>query len=168
MSRPKLSIIVAMSRNGVIGRGNRMPWHLPADLKHFKDTTMGHAIIMGRKTFESIGRPLPGRRNIVITHRQDYQAPGCEVVHSLEQALGLLDDDEEAFIIGGATLYQQALPLADRLYITRIDAVVEGDIYFPNLDWTQWRLIDRRSHPADERNAFDLVFEVYERRRSPH
>ena len=127
-----LSLIVAMSRNRIIGDKNRLPWYLPEDLKHFKAITMGHPIIMGRKTFDSIGRPLPGRENIVVTRNEDYDAPGVIVVHSLAEAVQACGD-RDAFVIGGAQLYQEALAHAQRLYVTMIDRDFEGDTYFPNI-----------------------------------
>ncbi len=160
-----LSIIVAMSENRVIGRENQLPWHLPADLKHFKRLTTGHAIIMGRKTFESIGRPLPHRRSIIITRDRQYRAEGAEVVHSLEEAIELCRDDEEAFIIGGAEIFRLALPRIDRVYLTLIHATVEGDTFFPDLDQQQWTLVQDEHHAADEANPFAYSFRLYERRR---
>lgn len=128
-----LTLIVAMSRNHVIGRAGQLPWHLPEDLQHFKATTMGHPIIMGRKTYESIGRPLPGRRNIVVTRNADYQAEGITIVHSLDEAIEHCVD-QDAFVIGGAQLYAQALPRANRIYLTLIDSEIAGDTYFPKID----------------------------------
>lgn len=133
-----INIIVAMADNRVIGKNNAMPWHLPADLKHFKAITMGHPVIMGRKTFESIGKALPNRRNIVVSRNHDYQASGAEVVSSLEAALSLVEDQPEIFVIGGAQLFSQALPLAQKMYLTYIDLKVEGDTFFPVWDKNQW------------------------------
>ncbi|MDQ7054475.1 MAG: type 3 dihydrofolate reductase [candidate division KSB1 bacterium] len=163
--KPILSIIVAIARNRVIGRGNRLPWHLPADLRHFKQTTMGHPIIMGRKTYESIGRPLPGRQNIVITRNRDYYAEGCLVVHSLQEALAAVPDAEEVFIIGGASLYREALPLADRIYLTLVDAEVEGDTVFPELDASEWREVQRETFAPDEKNPYGYAFVELVRKR---
>ncbi len=160
----KLSLIAAMAQNGVIGRGNQLPWRLPADLKHFKTVTMGKPVIMGRKTWESIGRPLPGRTNIVVTRDVGYRAEGCVVVHSVEQALEVAAGSDEAMVIGGANLYRQLLDRADRLYLTRVKADVEGDAWFPEFDETQWREISRESHPRDDRNEFDYEFILLERR----
>ena len=143
-----LSLIVAASRNGVIGAGNKLPWHLPADLKRFKQLTMGHPILMGRKTFESIGKPLPGRTNIVITRQEGFQACGATVAHSLEEALQICEGQEEVFVIGGAEIYKQALPLADRIYLTRVDADFEGDTFLPALDPARWKETAREEFPA--------------------
>ncbi|MBF0105081.1 MAG: dihydrofolate reductase [Deltaproteobacteria bacterium] len=129
-----LSIIVAISQNGVIGLNNRLPWHLPEDLKHFKETTMGHTIIMGENTFKSLGRPLPGRKNIVLTDQHDYHPEGTEVIHSFEELIRLGKGDAEVFVIGGAMVYRQALPHADRLYLTHINRAFEGDTFFPAID----------------------------------
>lgn len=155
----RLSIVVAMSRNRVIGRGGRLPWHIPEDLRRFKALTMGHALIMGRRTHESIGRPLPGRRNIVLS-RSAVALPGCEVAGSLPEALRLArTTDPEPFVIGGAEVFREAMPLATRLHLTRIDRDVDGDVSFPGLDPSQWREVSRES-AATER---DVVFVVLER-----
>ncbi len=138
-----LKIIVAIARNGVIGCEGRMPWHLPEDLKHFKELTMGRTVVMGRKTFESIGKPLPGRTNVVVTRQQDFETQGVQVVHSLAEAVAKYPD---AFIIGGAEVYRQALPLADELYITRIEADYEGDTKFPEFDPADWKLVSSEPH----------------------
>lgn len=148
MPRPILTLIAAVARNGVIGMDNRLPWHLPADLKHFKELTTGHAVIMGRKTWESLPekfRPLPGRRNIVVTRNGDYCAKGATVSMSLPDALAAAGGDE-AFVIGGAELYKAALPLADRLQLTEIDAAYEGDTWFPAIDTSVWRESAREVH----------------------
>lgn len=158
-----ISIIVAMADNRVIGKDNAMPWHLPADLKHFKKITTGKPIIMGRKTFESIGQALPNRRNIVITRNSDYIAQGCDVVSSLEAALQLVSDQPEICIIGGAQIFQEALPLAQRLYLTFIDLNVEGDTFFPDWQPAQWDEISREVFPADALNAHGLTFITLER-----
>ncbi|MBW2472126.1 MAG: type 3 dihydrofolate reductase, partial [Deltaproteobacteria bacterium] len=146
----RISLIVAMAENRVIGRDNQLPWRIPADLKHFKALTMGKPIIMGRKTYESIGRPLPGRDNIVITGDTSYRAEGCQVVHTLEEALRSAGGAEEAMIIGGATLYRQTLKDADRLYLTLVKAQPEGDTWFPKIEPQEWREIRREVHRADE------------------
>ena len=159
----KLSLIVAVSRNGVIGRGNTLPWHLPADLKHFKAVTMGKPVIMGRKTWESIGRPLPGRKNIVVSRNRDFRAAGCEVVSSLDAAVRACTDAAEVFVIGGAQLYADALPHADRLYLTRVDAEIDGDVTFPRFDPAAWKLVSSERREADEKNALALNFDIYER-----
>ncbi|MDQ7016683.1 MAG: type 3 dihydrofolate reductase [Gammaproteobacteria bacterium] len=160
----KLSIIVAMDRNRLIGNNNQLPWHLPADLQFFKKTTLGKPILMGRKTHESIGRPLPGRRNIIISRNLDYQANGCDVVHSIEAALELVHECEEAMLIGGATLYQQALPLAQRLYLTLVEAECEGDCWFPDYQQHEkWQEISRETHHADEKNQFNYNFVILDK-----
>lgn len=155
----KLSIIVAVARNGVIGRGNALPWHLPADLKHFKTVTMGKPVIMGRKTYESIGRPLPGRRNLVVTRNAGFSAPGCEVLSSLDAALAECVTSEEVFVIGGAQLYADALAKADRLYVTRVVADIEGDTFFPPFDAAQWRIVESVAGAVDEKNSLPHRFE---------
>jgi dihydrofolate reductase len=141
-ARPRLTIVVARARNGVIGRDNALPWHLPEDLRHFKATTMGHPVLMGRRTFESIGRPLPGRRNIVITRKPDWSHPGCERAGSVEEAVTLCAGSPEAFVIGGAQVYADALPLVDALVLTEVDAAPEGDAHFPAPDPALWRRVD--------------------------
>ena len=163
---PRISLIAAVAENGVIGRDNHLPWHLPNDLKYFRAVTLGHPVILGRKNYESIGRPLPGRENIVLSTDPAYRAPGCRVVPSLEAALALTEKEPEVFIIGGATLYRQALPLVQRLYLTRVHAQVEGDVFFPEWDPSQWRELRREDHRADARHAYDYSFLVYERKRN--
>ena len=158
-----ISLIAAAARNNVIGKGNALPWDLPADLKHFRETTAGHTVIMGRKTFESIGRPLPKRRNVVITRQPDYNPEGVEVVSSLETAITMIPDGEEAFVIGGGEIFKQALPLADRVYLTRVEADVAGDAYFPALEPAEWRETSRREGPVDAKNALPHTFLVLER-----
>ncbi len=160
-----LSLIAAVAKDRAIGKDNRMPWHLPADFAWFKRTTLGHPVIMGRKTFESIGRPLPGRRNIVVTRNASFRAEGIEAAHSLTEALRLAADD--AFVIGGATLYTEALPQADRLYLTEVDAHVEADTFFPPWVHEEWREVSREPYPADEKNRYAMDFVVWERIRLP-
>jgi len=147
-----------MAENGVIGRNGQLPWRLSADLRRFKRLTMGHHLIMGRKTFESIGRPLPGRTSIVVTRQQGYESPGVLVAHDLPHAMQLAADDDEVFIIGGSELYRQALQLVDRIYMTRVHASVDGDVRFPSMDESAWRGVDRCQHPADEENEYDSTF----------
>lgn len=161
-----VSLIVAMSSNRVIGRGGDLPWHLPADLRHFKKTTMGHHLIIGRATWDEVGKPLPGRTMVVVTRNRDFSADGVLVAHSVEEALALARDDNEPFIGGGAEIYRQALvaDLVDRLYITRVHARVEGDTFFPPIDLDQWLLADRVDHPADKKNEHPYTFERYDRR----
>lgn len=161
-----LSIIVAMDENGLIGKDNALPWRLSADLQFFKRTTMGKPLIMGRHTHQSIGRALPGRRNIVVSSQADYQpAAGCELVSDPRQALALSVDEPEVMLIGGASLYQQLLPKADKLYLTRVLARLEGDTWFPEINWQQWQLLSRENHTADAKNQFDYCFEIYQRLR---
>jgi dihydrofolate reductase len=154
---------VAVASNGVIGRDGDLPWHLPADLAHFKKTTMGKPILMGRRTWESIGRVLPGRNNIVITHQRSYVAAGCQVVHSLPEALRAAGDAEEIMIIGGAGLYEEALPLARRIHMTRVHADIEGDTRFPWLNQSEWDEVSRVECEADEQNFCSLSFLTLER-----
>jgi dihydrofolate reductase len=164
--KPRINVIAALARNRVIGIENRLPWRLPEDLAHFKALTLGHPIIMGRKTYESLGRPLPGRTNIVITRNPDYCPEGCLVAASIAAALALCRDDDEAFFIGGAELYRQVLPLAERLYLTEVRVDAEGDAWFPEYDRAAFREVGRvanRGEKAD-RLAFDFV--VYDRVRS--
>jgi dihydrofolate reductase len=158
-----VNLIVAMAKNRAIGIHNRMPWHLPADFAWFRKNTMGHPVIMGRKTFESIGKPLPGRRNMVISRNPDWRAEGCEVFTSLDAALGTCAATGQVFVIGGATLYREALPVADHLYLTEVDASPEGDTFFPALPSEQWREASREHHAADEKNAFAMDFVVLDR-----
>jgi dihydrofolate reductase len=158
-------MILAMDRNRVIGLDNDIPWRLPADLKRFKSVTMGKPIIMGRKTYESIGRPLPGRHNIVVTRSKGYQAEGCTVVGSLNEALAAAIGSEEVMIIGGATLYEQLLPCADRLYLTLIEANVEGDTFFPEIEITKWEEVSQETFEADDTNPFAFRIVTLDRRR---
>jgi dihydrofolate reductase len=157
------SLIVARAANGVIGKDNGMPWHLPADLAHFKRTTMGRPVIMGRRTWESIGRPLPGRRNVVVTRNAGFAAPGAEVVASLEAAWRTVADADEVFVIGGGQLYAEALPGADRVYVTEIGETIEGDTRFPDLVPSEWRETVLGEQAPDERNAHPLRFRLLER-----
>lgn len=152
-----------MERNGVIGRDGDLPWHLSADLKRFKQLTMGHHIIMGRKTFDSIGRLLPGRTSVVVTRQPDFSAEGAIVVHGLSDALVAASGDEEAFIIGGAQIYEQAVAIVDRIYLTEVDADVTGDAQFPDFDRTEWTIIESTQYPADDRNDHPHTFTVLER-----
>lgn len=153
-----LSLIVARASNGIIGKDNGMPWHLPADLAHFKRTTMGRPVIMGRRTWESIGRPLPGRRNIVVSRNASYRAEGAEVVGSLAQACEAVGETDEAFVIGGGQLYAEALPWADRVFVTEIGESIEGDTRFPDLEPGHWRETLLAEQAPDERNAYRLRF----------
>ena len=161
-----ISIVVALAANRVIGNQNRLPWHLPADLQHFKKITMGKPILMGRKTWESIGRPLPGRTNIVITRDKNYVAEGCVVVHSMEAALQAAGDSAEVMVIGGAEFYRQALPYARTLYLTCVEGEFEGDTFFPELDDQDWREAERTDFEPDEKNPHAYSFVRMERVRS--
>lgn len=158
-----ISIIVAASANNVIGAGGELPWRLPDDLRRFKRLTMHKPIVMGRRTWESIGRPLPGRQNIVLTRRPDYEAPGCQVVASPAEALSVADSAAEVMIIGGSEIYALFLPKASRIYLTHVVADIDGDTYFPYLDQQDWRLVECEPHPADENNEFAFEFRLYER-----
>jgi dihydrofolate reductase len=168
----RLAIIVAVADNGVIGKDNALPWKLPEDMRHFKQVTMGKPIIMGRKTFESIGKPLPGRTNIVISRNGAFTAEGVRCVSSLEEALleaeqpVSMEPAEEAVVIGGSEIYQVALPLADRLYITEVHANVEGDAVLPRVEWDDWREVRREHHVAQAPNPYDYSFVFYERARA--
>ena len=164
----KLAIIVAVAENNVIGKDNQLIWHLPADLKHFKTLTMGHPMIMGRKTFDSIGKALPGRTSIIITRQPNYTAEGCLMVHSLEQAIteaGKLGSGE-VFVVGGAEIYQQSIPVSDKIYLTEIHHSFDGDTFFPKIDSSVWQELKRESFPADEKNAFAFDFVELEKRKA--
>lgn len=154
----ELSLIVAMDDNRLIGSNNDLPWQMPADLAYFKRTTMGKPIIMGRKTFASIGRPLPGRRNIVITRDPGFSAAGCEIANGIDAALSFCGDAEEVMLIGGASLYQQTIDQATRLYITRIHHSFEGDTWFPEFDSKRWKQETREDHDADDGNPYAYSF----------
>ena len=160
-----VSLIVALSTNRVIGRDGGLPWYLPADLRHFKKTTMGHHLIIGRRTWEEVGQPLPGRDMVVVTRSRDFAPEGVRVVRTVERALEVAATDDEPFIGGGAQIYRTALArdLVDRLYLTRIHAEVEGDTYFPELDLDEWELVSEEHHEADERNQYPYSFLMYER-----
>ena len=160
-----ITLIVAVADNGVIGRDNTLPWHLPEDLKRFKRLTMGKPMIMGRKTFESIGKPLPGRRNIVVTRDTNYQREGVEVVHGTEQAIAATAGVPEIMVIGGAELFRAFLPLAGRIHLTRVHDNIEGDVVWPALDTRQWEVIESERHEADDRHAHAMTFEVWEKRK---
>ena len=162
-----IALIVAMAENRVIGVDNRMPWHLSADLQRFRRITMGKPMLMGRRTQQSIGRPLPGRRNIVLTADPGFMAAGCEVVHSLDAALAAADDAEELMVIGGASLYRALLPQAERLYLTLIHDEFDGDTFFPEIDWTEWREIDRQEGMQDPGSGLRYSFIDYERAALP-
>lgn len=164
----KLTIIVAVAENGVIGRGSELPWRLPADFRHFKRATMGHHLLMGRRTFESIGRALPGRTTVVISRGRPELPEGARRAGSLAEAIAIARDagDDEAFVAGGAAIYRRALPLADRMLLTRVAAFPEGDVEFPRWERHEWRLVSRQDRRADEENPHAMTFLEYERRRS--
>ncbi len=158
-----ISIIAAMADNRVIGIDNRLPWNLPADMKWFRQQTMDKPVLMGRKTYNSIGKPLPGRRNIIISRDTNLVLAGCEVVNSVEAALALCHDVAEVMVIGGASFYEQLLPRAQQLYLTLVHAEVKGDAHFPNIDFSQWREVERTDHTADTNNCFNYSFVILER-----
>lgn len=159
-----VTIIAALGRNRVIGKDNRMPWHISGDLRRFKALTLGHPVVMGRKTFQSIGKPLPARDNVVITRSHAFAAPGCRVVHSLAEALVAAGAASEVFVIGGEQIYALALPLADRLQLTEVDVSTEGDAYFPDFDRSAWRELCRESHTTEGSEHLRYDFVTYERR----
>lgn len=156
-----ISIIAAMTKQGVIGIHNRLPWHLPADLKHFKELTLGKPIVMGRKTFHSIGKALPGRENIVLTRDKDFRAPAIGVVHSVEEVLMLNNPNTELMVIGGDEIYKQFLPHTEKLYLTIVDAAIKGDAFFPALNMDEWEEVYREEHGADEKNSYPYTFITY-------
>jgi dihydrofolate reductase len=163
-----ISAIVATATNNVIGKNNEIPWYLPADLRYFKEKTLGHHILMGRNSYESIGRPLPKRTNVIITRNPYYIVSGCVVVHSIEEGLTLAAEngETEVFIIGGGEIYRQAMDYCDRIYLTTVNTEVEGTVFFPILDETIWKLVEENPQKADEKNEFDYCFKVFERRLS--
>ncbi len=163
MNSLKITLIVAASTNNAIGKDNKMLWHLPEDFKYFKRNTIEHSIIMGRKTFDSIGRALPERRNIVLTRNQDWQAEEVDVANSLDEVLSYCRDEREVFIIGGANLYKQTLPLAHKILLTRVQAELPGDAFFPEFATSEWKLTSQEAHAKDEKHAYDYTFEVWER-----
>jgi len=167
----KISIIAAVTQNRVIGKDNDLPWRLPDDMKYFMNTTSGHHVIMGRKNYESLPdkfKPLPKRTNIVVTRQPDFKAPGCTIVNSIESGIEIArkNNETEVFVIGGAQIYEQALPTADFLYLTEIKAEIEGDTYFPKVDTKNWTEISRKHHKADERHFFAFDFVIYQRKNS--
>ena len=166
MPKPILSLICAMDRNRLIGNNNQLPWHLPADLALFKKTTLGKPVIMGRKTFDSIGRALPGRQNIIITSNPHWSASGCDMSGSIEQALSLVAQSAEVMLIGGASLYQQTINRADNLYITLIEHEFEGDTWFPEIDSRIWRVETSENFAADKNNLYSFSFIKYIREKN--
>lgn len=163
MSHLKVNIIVAAAENNAIGKDNKMLWHLPDDFKYFKKNTVGHSIIMGRKTFDSIGKPLPDRRNIVVTRNQNWVSDEVDVANSLDEVLTYCRDEREIFIIGGANIYEQTLPLAQKVLLTRVHTNIEADSFFPELPQAQWKLTHQEYHPKDDKHAYDFTFEVWEK-----
>jgi dihydrofolate reductase len=158
-----INIVVAIAANNAIGKNNKLLWHLPKDLRHFKELTTGHTVIMGRKTFDSVGKPLPNRRNIVVT-RQNIQIDGCEVVNSLEAALELAKGEAELDIIGGAEIYKQAMPLTNYIYLTIVHQDFDADTFFPEIDYSKWQELNREDHEPDEKHAFPFSFITLKRR----
>jgi dihydrofolate reductase len=163
-----ISLIAAMAKNRVIGRGGKIPWHLPADMRHFKEVTTGHPVIMGRKTYESIGRALPGRTNIVLSRNPEFAPVDAAVVPSFKEALKITEGAGEIFIIGGQSLYEQALPAAQKIYLTLVDAEAEGDAFFPELDKSEWRVAHSERHIKDEKNPLGYTYLIYERKNNFH
>lgn len=159
----RVSLIVAMARNRVIGRANRIPWHLPKELKRFKELTMGHHIVMGRKTWESIGRLLPGRTTVIVTRSGEFNVPGAKMARSIEDALRQCGADSEIFVIGGRQIFKAALPYAHRLYLSELEADIAGDVYMPPIDLSDWRLTHEESHPLEQGNDLPWRFLVYDR-----
>lgn len=160
-----LSIIAAVDKNYLLGSNGEIPWELPADLKYFKETTMGSPVIMGRKTFESIGFPLPGRKNIIMTRNKNYTAEGCQVVHSKREVLNnFLKNNKEAFIIGGAEVYKLFLSYSDKLYLTVIDHEFSGDTYFPKVNWKNWKKISEKKANSDNSNPYSYYYQIYKRK----
>lgn len=161
-----LTLIAAMAQNRVIGNNNELIWHLPADLKRFKALTSGHHIIMGRKTFESVGRPLPNRINIIVSRQKDYKVKGCLVVNSLEEAIEKASRDDQPFIVGGADIYKQSLQFANSIELTLIDSEYEGDSHFPEINPENWKLVSEETYPSDEKNKHNMRFQKYEKIKS--
>lgn len=159
-----LSIIAAVARNGVIGRDNTLPWRLPADMAFFKKTTTGHTIVMGRKNYQDIGHPLPNRRNIVLSRDPEFAAKGCEIASSFEDMLDKTRNDEEVFIIGGAAIYAIAHEHAKRMFLTKIKADVEGDVFFPEIDWSNWKEISKEHYEPDDKNKYTFEIVEYEKK----
>lgn len=159
----KISMVVAAAENNAIGKDNKLLWHLPKDLKFFKETTMGYPIVMGRSTFESVGKPLPGRRNIVMTRSAGLSFQGCEMVHSVDEVLQLLRTEPQIMIVGGAEIYRLFMPIADRIYLTRVHTSPDADTFFEAIDKGQWRNLSKEYHPADEKHLYAFTFEIWDR-----
>ncbi|GEM65022.1 dihydrofolate reductase [Sphingobacterium faecium NBRC 15299] len=164
MSKLKITLIVAATENNVIGKGNKMPWHLPNDLKYFKKNTLEHSVVMGRKTFESLGKPLPDRRNIILTRDMIAKSDEVDIANSFQEVLNYCRDEREIFIIGGGEIFKQTLPFADKVLLTRLQTTIEGDAYFPDLPAQEWELESEEKHVKDEKHAFDYSFQVYVRK----
>jgi dihydrofolate reductase len=162
---PKISILVAMAKNRTIGINNTLPWRCPEDLKHFKALTMGHHMIMGRKTFDSIGKPLPGRTTVVVTRNANLKIEGCVIAHSLQEAIAACAGDEEIFIVGGAELYAQSIPLADTLYLTEIQQEISGDAHFPAINHSEWQETAREKRTQEQPQALEFHFTTYSRKK---
>ncbi|MFH1582516.1 MAG: dihydrofolate reductase [bacterium] len=162
-NKPIVSIIVAIGRNNVIGINNALPWDLPADLEHFRKLTKGKPVVMGQKTFESIGRPLPDRTNVILTLDKNFSHKGCLVAYSIDEAMEKLKDVNEIMIIGGVSIYRQFLPLANRMYLTLIDGEFEGDAFFPEFNWSEWKEVEKIENKLDERNPYNYTFITLER-----
>jgi len=160
---PIISLVVAVADNGVIGSVGDLPWRLPDDLKHFKALTVGHTIVMGRRTFESIGKPLPDRRSIVVTRQLNYEVEGADVVSSVDAAIESARGESELFIIGGRSIYETALPRTDRIHLTRVHGKPAGDVYFPNFNLSQWQVTNEPHHPVDEKHDYAMTFQRWDR-----
>lgn len=158
-----ISLVAAAAENNIIGKENALPWRLPADLKFFKNLTMGHTMIMGRKTFQSVGKPLPGRKTIIITRDRSFAAEGCIVLGSLSEAFEYCKNEEEIFVVGGAEIYHQSLPLSDKIYLTRVHGIFAGDTYFPEIPPNEWKELSREEFRADEKNIYPYSFIQYTR-----
>lgn len=161
-----ISFVFAMDKNRVIGYKNQLPWHLPADLQYFKRVTTGHVVIMGRKTYESIGKPLPNRTNVIVTRQQNYRPEGCIVFHSVEKLVAHFSKEEELFVIGGAEIFSQFLPIVEKMYVTVIDHEFAGDTFFPEIDETEWEIIHSEKGVKDEKNPYEYIFITWQRRES--
>ncbi|KKX49093.1 MULTISPECIES: dihydrofolate reductase [Sphingobacterium] len=164
MSKLKITLIVAATENNVIGKGNKMPWHLPNDLKYFKKNTLEHSVVMGRKTFESLGKPLPDRRNIILTRDMTAKSDDVDIANSFQEVLNYCRDEREIFVIGGGEIFKQTLPFADKILLTRLHTTIDGDAYFPELPTHDWILESEDKHEKDEKHAFDYSFQVYVRK----
>lgn len=162
-AKPRLSLIVAMAKNRIIGAEGKIPWHLPNELQLFKSVTMGHHIIMGRKTYESIGRLLPGRTTVIVTRQKDYAVTGAKIAHTLDEAVAICAGDSEIFVIGGGELYRAAMPIADRIYLTVVEAEPPGDTRMPEFDAAQWQVSSTKRYHKDNRHAHDYRFEIHDR-----